>query len=155
MHGRIQELDVKLAAILKDINSLRSSLTGAIGLQAGSTVGSQLQPQAVNNSSDLSRVNMTSGNPVNSCCQRCWGCIKPSAEFVTSHRYWLGVCSCFFTHLYEQDLLFLQMGRPNGLPHNTPASTHEDIAEEPKHIYWGKSFSKLDSFVGVSQCSCN
>jgi len=66
MHGRIQEFDVKLAAILKDINSLRSSLTGAIGLQAGSVVGSQLQPQAVNNSNNLSRVNMTSGNPVNS-----------------------------------------------------------------------------------------
>ena len=49
MHGRIQDFDVKLAAILKDINSLRSSSTGAIGLQAGSTVGSHLLLQAVNN----------------------------------------------------------------------------------------------------------
>ena len=64
MNGRIQ--DVKLAAILKDINSLRSSSTGAIGIEVGSTAGSQLQPQALNNSDDQPRVNMTSGNPVNS-----------------------------------------------------------------------------------------
>jgi len=57
--------DVKLAAILKDINSLRSSPTGAIGIEFGSTVGSQLQPQTLNNSDDQPRVNMTSGNPVN------------------------------------------------------------------------------------------
>jgi len=66
MHGRIQDFDVKLVAILKDINSLRSSSTGAIGLQAGSTVGSHPLTQAVNNYDDQPRVNMTSGNPVNS-----------------------------------------------------------------------------------------
>ena len=63
MDSRIREFDVKLAAILRDINSLRSPPTGAMLI--GNTVGSQPQRQAVNNIHDRARVNMTSGNPGN------------------------------------------------------------------------------------------
>ena len=44
---------------------------------------------------------------------------------------------------------------PKGRPYKTPVSTHETIAEDPKHWYEEKLSSNFDKLAGVSQCSCS